>query len=305
MLIYNSLNNVSLTENTAVAVGFFDGMHIGHQKVVETALSYKKQGLKTCVFSFVVGQSSYRKERATHRILSMKDKAEFLRGMGVDYLISPNFDEFKNLMPFEFVRDILYTKLKTKVVCCGSDFRYGKDAAGNVSLLTGDCMNFGIKTEIVDSVNIDDTTASSTVIRGALQSGELELAAKVLGRPYHYTLTVIEGKKLGRKLGFPTINQCFPLDHVKPMDGVYVSVARVRGVDYPAVTSIGKNPTVDGKNIVSETHIIGVNEDLYGEDVTISIYKFLRPQYKFDSIEKLTKQIGKDIEKTKGMFGIK
>lgn len=305
MVIFNKLDNIYIPEKTAIAIGFFDGMHIGHQKVVNTALSYQKSGYKTCVFSFTVGNTSYSKERTSLKILSIKDKTAYLESIGVDYFINPDFSEFKHLNPYEFVETILYGSLNAKIVCCGFDFRYGTLASGNTSTLINDCDSLGIKTEIVESVNIDGYVASSTVIRQAILAGDMELAATILGRPYYYSLPVVEGKKLGRTLGFPTINQRFPDDQVKPVDGVYASTSTINGVLYYSVTSIGKNPTVGGESTVSETHIMEIDKNLYGKDVTISLHSKLRPQYKFANIDELTNQIRQDIISTKSIFHIK
>lgn len=302
MVTFNSLKEISISEKTAVAIGFFDGIHKGHQKVINTALEYKKKGCKVCVFSFSISQNGYNKERTNLKILSIQDKTDFLESMGVDYFVNPDFSEIKELSPYEYVRDILYKKLNTQVVCCGFDFHYGKMASGNTKTLEHDCTDFGITVNVVDSVNIEGLVASSTVIRKAILHGDMDTAANILGRSYYYTLPVIQGKKLGRTLGFPTINQCFTSEQAEPPSGVYASTAKIDGTNYHAVTSIGKNPTVGGKNTVSETYIMGMNRDLYGKNVTISLCKFLRPQYKFESIEKLSEQISEDVESSKKFF---
>lgn len=282
-----------------MAIGFFDGMHLGHQKVVNTALSYKNKGYKTCVFSFTINNHDKTNRRSNLSIMSQQDKTDMLSDMGIGYYINPPFDEFKELSPTEFVTDILYKKLNTKAVCCGYDFRYGKNAMGNVDTLKIDCEKLGIDVNIVSAVDIDDHVASSTSIRAALLNGDIDTATKILGRYYSYSLTVVEGKKLGRTLGFPTVNQCFPDEQIKPMNGVYVSISTVDGKKYGSVTSIGKNPTVGGESTVSETHIFDVNQDLYGKQVRVELVKLLRLQYKFDSLGQLTNQVMEDIQNSK------
>ena len=197
--------------------------------------------------------------------------------------------------PEQFVQEILIQKLRASHVCCGRDFRFGRKAAAGITELAALCKPFGVVVDPIEDVIVDGQRVSSTWIRSLLGQGNVKKAAALLGRPFGYDFQVTEGKHLGRKLDFPTINQPIPPQFVTPCKGVYASAAYVQGHWRPAVTNVGLRPTVEHSNALnSETYICGFSGNLYGKRVPVRLMEFLRPEQKFDSIETLRRQICKD-----------
>jgi len=294
-----------LAAPTAVAVGFFDGVHLGHQEVMRKALAYKGQGLRACVFSFTTSGSAPTSGKASAKILDMDEKQRLCREMGVDVLVIPEFGEFCGVEPEDFVNGILHKKLGARVVSCGSDFRYGKGATGNIHALKKQSKALGIGVEVSDAVLYQGKPISSTRIRRCLAQGDIPGVEAMLGRCYSYSASVMEGKRLGRELGFPTLNQYYKEDQAVPRFGVYASFGVVEGRLIPAVTSIGDNPTVGVDRPVCETHLIGADENLYGCQVRVGLLAYLRELQRFESLEALVAQIKLDVIQAEEIFGSK
>lgn len=276
---------------TAIALGCFDGIHLGHQAVIEKLHDPLADGLDKCVFSF--SDDIPFKSGAAH-IASFDDKCEILSGMGVAELILPSFDSMKEYTPELFFHEILLNRLDAKLVVCGDNYRFGKNAAGDSSLLRHFCRESGTECLVVPSVCYEGKSISSSRIREALGNGDVQAAASMLGRHFSYCLEVVHGCELGRQLGTPTINQFFPGEFLIPAYGVYASVTEVDGVRYPSVTNIGVKPTVGSSGPLSETWIIGYRGDLYGRRIRVSLIEYMRGECKFDSIEQLKEAIHRD-----------
>lgn len=299
------MDNNNINGKTAVALGMFDGVHLGHIEVIKSALSQQENGLVPAAFTFrVLG-----KEPADGFILPYQMKFSLLKAAGIKTVYSSDFDSVRGLSAEAFVEDILCTKMNCGHVTCGWNFKFSRNAGANADDLKLICERKGVGLKIIPPVSVDFTgkhsPVSSTKIREAIRDGEIELANKMLGRELAYELEVLEGEKLGRLLGAPTINQIIPNGCVLPKFGVYGSVVTIDGNDYTSVTNIGIKPTVDGGNSeklpakfapIMETHIPGFNTDVYGQTVTVSLCKFIREERKFDSIEELKRQIQLDIE---------
>ncbi len=292
MNIYTNVEQLNITSPTSVALGTFDGVHKGHQRVINATLN---AGLSPVVFSVNRPYSDQ-----YPRLTTDEAREKILENMGVDTFALISFKEIYNLSPFEFVRDILVMKLNVKHISCGFNFRFGKGAEGNVETLFEICKDFGIELTICEPVIYEDLPISSSRIRSAIEDGNIECATEMLGHAFTYDFVVEGGDRLGRKLGSPTINQYFPMDFVVPKIGVYAAVVDVNGQKYPAVCNIGIRPTVSsGTAPRSETFILEFSGDLYGKNIPVSLVEYLRPETKFEGLDALKNAIFKDVEASK------
>ena len=276
---------------SSIALGCFDGIHPGHRAVLEQALAGKRDGLSPGVFTFGTPERMLPPVKHADELMSLRMKQNMLETMGFDWLTVAAFEPLRNLSPEEFVRDILRNVLNAKRVCCGFNYRFGKNGIGDATLLRSLGETYGIEVCVSDAVEIAGAPVSSTRIRQAIAAGDMEQAEMLLGQPFTIDFVVVHGRQLGRKLGTPTINQEFPAQFVLPRFGVYASCATVDGVRYPAVTNAGMKPTVLAERPLAETFLDGFSGDLYGKNVEVEFLQFMRPEQKFDSIAELQKQI--------------
>lgn len=286
---------------SAVALGTFDGLHKGHTAVINSALAFKAQGLTPCVLLFDKHPQLVLTGKAPVAILPESLRLKELDAMGVRHFTIP-FEEVRNLTATAFLEDVLMKRLHAKAVCCGYDYRFGHDGAGDADLLKTLCEERNLACKVTHAITYDSLPISSTRIRTAIENGDLETANAMLGRAFSYNFEVVGGKKLGRQLGIPTINQNFPEGFVIPKYGVYISGAIVDGARYTAVTDIGFRPTFNGSSLRSETCIMDFSGDLYGRRIEVELVKYLRPERKFESPQALSEQIRRDIQDAKEYF---
>ena len=280
-------------KKTAVALGMFDGVHLGHVEVINSALRQKE--LTPAVFTFRVLNTKNKS------IIPYQMKFALLKAAGIKTIYSSDFDSIRDLSAREFVKQILVEKMNCGHVSCGWNFTFSKNAAADANELKQICDEYGIEVCIIPPVTLasedGDFAISSTRIREAIQNGDIALANKMLGHDLTYDLEVVEGAKLGRKLGAPTINQILPEDCILPKFGVYKSRVLVDVIHYTAITNIGTKPTVNSGNTpLIESHIPGFNMELYGQSVTVSLQEFIREEKKFNSLEELKAQIHLDVK---------
>lgn len=281
-------------EKTAVALGYFDGLHLGHVGVIAAALL--QTNLRPAVFTFNC-DTTLPKFCNPEDIISFENKCELLDKIGVEYLFAPDFAEVCKFSDEDFVRQILKERLNAGFACCGRNFRFGLGGRGTPERLRELGQKCGISVEIVEDICLDGELINSTHIRELIRRGEIEQANRLLGYELWFKLPVIHGNELARELNFPTINQIIPKTNIIPRFGVYQSYAEVHGHHYRAVTNIGIRPTVvSGGETVMETHILNFDGNLYGEKIAVSLCKFIRPERKFSGIEELRSQILKDIQ---------
>ena len=284
-------------KKTAVAIGFFDGLHLGHIEVIKKTL--ERQGLSSVVFTFS-DKTLLPKFTVGENIINYQLKQELLAKVGIDYIFAPDFDLVKNLSPEDFVDDILIKHLNASFVTCGYDFHFAKGGKSNSEKLKEICEKRGIEIEIVPPVRLDGEIVSSTAIRAMIKSGELEKANALLGYELTYVLPVIHGNKIGRTMGFPTINQIIPHGNIVPKNGVYKSWVQLDGINYASITNIGVKPTIKlqaGEIVrepVMETHIIGFDADLYGLRVRVVLRSYMRPEREFSGLDELRQQLEAD-----------
>lgn len=297
MQIYHSVADCQPCGRGAVALGFFDGLHIGHAAVVSRTLSYQQEGLCPCVFTFTMDGGHPAAKSSANALTTERQKEQLLESWGVRLVLCPDFSEFHAMEPESFVDEILVRRLNANAACCGEDFRFGKKAAGDVGQLAALCQARGIRLDVVPPVTFEGERVSSTRIRSLLGEGRVADANRMLGRAFGYDFTVVRGKQLGRKLDSPTINQRLPDGFVPLRHGVYASVSFAGGAWHPSVTNIGLRPTVEDTTAVnSETYICGFSGDLYGASVEVRLLAFLRPEQRFPSVEALRARIHADAE---------
>mgnify|MGYP002625078834 CR=1 FL=1 len=296
------------TKKTAAALGFFDGLHIGHKAVIRTAAAAgQRLGISVSVLTFR-GFPDLPKfgGRRDMCLMTYEDKKELLSVWGADNVFAYEFADIRNMSPEEFFEDIVIRKMNAAFVCCGGDFRFGKGGRGDVALLSGLCERHGTGFEIVPpEKDRSGVPISSSHIRELIRDGNVSEAFRQLGQWYSLTLPVQHGRELGRTMGFPTINQVIPDYMVHPKRGVYASLVEVPGetAEFPAITDIGIKPTVDSNGSeVMETHIIGYTGDLYGKTVRVKLHKFIRPEQKFSSLDDLQKQLISDKNTAQNIF---
>lgn len=280
----------------AVACGYFDGLHIGHAAVIGRAVRRAREaGLCAGVFTFTRSGGSPARKTGAGEIITEADKYAILDEWGVGRVLAPDFAEFHDLEPEAFFDEVLVRRMGARVICCGADFRFGRAAAGDAALLEKLCVSRGVELDIVPEVLCGGVRVSSTRIRELLAAGDVKTAGALLGRAFGYRFTVVHGKRLGRTIDSPTINQRFPESFVRLRHGVYAAVARVDGALRPAVANIGLRPTVEQTDAVnSETYIIGFSGDLYGQEIEVRLLEFLRDEQRFPSIDALRARIQAD-----------
>ncbi len=290
---------------TVVTLGNFDGVHMGHRKLIETATEYaKKENLKSVVFTFSPHPMFIFGNRENCAlIMSPKEKEMTIKAMGVDTYIEYPFDrEFASMSPEDFAVEIVFKKLKCKVLVVGYDYRFGKMNKGDSYLLEKLGKEYGVKTVFVPKVIYENERVSSTKIRECLVNRDVEGANRRLTIPYHIYGRVSEGKKLGRKLGFPTVNILAHEDKLFPPNGVYATVTLYAGELYYGMTNVGYNPTVNGKHKTVETNLFGFDRVIYGENILTFFFKWLRDEQKFPGVDALREQLSCDIVHTKEYF---
>lgn len=274
----------------SVVLGNFDGLHIGHKELIRQA---KCSDTKCCVFTFRENPFG------SPRIIGIEKKLELIKAMGVDYACVYDFREIKDMSYVSFIDTVLIEKLSCVRAVCGFNFRFGKGAEGDCHKLKAYMESLGREAVICDAVVYEGDTVSSSRIRACLSEGDIPAANAMLGRPYSVDYHVTHGNKIGRSLGFPTINQAYDGVSVKLPYGVYICSCMGR----PAITNFGVRPTVTDKNEpFFETFILDYDGDLYGEDIRVEFHLMIRPEKKFSTYEELSRQIAFDVETTKEFF---
>jgi len=298
--IIRSITAFNSSEKTIVTIGTFDGIHIGHQKILKDLIkTAKKEGKKSVLLTFFPHpRMVLQKDNKILLLNTIEEKSGLLEKMGLDYLIIHPFSkEFSRLTALDFVRDILVNKLNTSRLIIGYDHHFGKNREGNIHQLKEYSLLYDFKVEEIPAQDIDDVSVSSTKIRTALKEGNLKTANNYLG--YHYMLngTVVSGKKLGGTIGFPTANLEIKEPYkLIPKTGVYIIKTHINTDLYTGIMNIGFNPTVLGKHQTIEAHLFDFNEDLYGKEIMIEFIYFLREEHKFKSVKELVVQLNIDKE---------
>jgi riboflavin kinase/FMN adenylyltransferase len=297
MIIIENTTEFQIEGRSAVAIGKFDGVHLGHRKLLEKMTAQKENGYLATVFTFDTSASAFfggeDKELTTKR-----EKRLLFEKLGIDILIEfPLNKKTAATEPETFVSKYLVEQMHAAYICAGTDLSFGRMGAGNYELLKRLSSFGGYRVELIDKVRIGDCEISSTRVRDAVRAGQMEAVTEMLGSPYSISGRVVHGKKLGRTLGMPTANLTPEPDKLLPPNGVYYSRVVLGDKTYRSISNIGCKPTVSDKRVMGvETYLYDFDGDIYDTDVSVELLKFIRPEMKFDSVESLRAQMEKDIE---------
>lgn len=292
-----------MKEKTIYALGFFDGVHIGHMALLTACRRLADEyGCKAAAVTFSSHPDTLVLGKTPELINTIEDRVQLLRQAGMDDVIVLPFD--KNMMscPWENFLHLLVESYGAAGLVCGHDFRFGNGGKGNATLLSTYCEARNMPCIVVPEQKLEGITVSSTHIRKLLEEGKLEEANRFLGHPHILSGTVVSGRKLGRTLGIPTANLALPDGAVKLPNGVYACKAWVEGSTWLAVTNIGNRPTVGGHRTTVEPWLLDFSGDLYGKQLTLSFYAFLRPEQKFPDLAALKAEITKNAEECRKFF---
>lgn len=295
MQIFTELNN---NPDLSLALGYFDGVHRGHQKVIKSAVDFARQnGNKSAVITFKDHPCCYFYGVCPKYILTREDRLKHLEVLGVDFVYILDFDaDLCKLSASDYLKNVLIANFAPKSISTGFNHYFGAKKSGDADLLTGMQAVYAYKYFEIPPQKLDGATISSTAIRTALSSGEIEAANRMLG--YNFTISgkVVEGQQLGRKIGFRTANLLYPPELIDLPFGVYSVIVHYQGEQYKGITNFGIRPTVsDNQKCSLETHILDFNEDIYGQEISVEFLRMIRPEKKFASVEELKTQIEHDI----------
>lgn len=300
MEIIHSIFDFKPTQKSIVTIGTFDGVHIGHQKIIQELIDEAKASNKKSVLLtfFPHPRMVLQKDVSIKLINTIDERGKHLENLGLDYLIIHPFSkEFSRLTALDFVRDILVNQLNTSKLIIGYDHHFGKNREGNIEQLTEYSHLYDFTVQEILAQDIDEVSVSSTKIRKALASGELKTANKYLGYPFSITGVVVNGKQLGGKIGFPTANIDIAETYkLVPKTGVYVVKSTINNNTVFGMMNIGNRPTVNGEHQTIEVHFFDFNQDLYQKELTIELLYFLRDEHKFNSVDDLIIQLKTDKE---------
>ncbi|MGH8094648.1 MAG: bifunctional riboflavin kinase/FAD synthetase [Chthoniobacterales bacterium] len=289
-----------------LAIGVFDGVHVGHQAVVSTAARHAAEAGGTAVVATFDPHPAkiLRPGKSPRLLTATQHKIGLIRDLGVSHLLVLKFDrELASTSPDDFVRQLVVASRPLREICVGQEWSFGKDRAGNLALLKKLGVELGFNVVGVEPVTLGGTVISSTAIRGAVETGDFATARQMLGRDYTILGTVEEGKHLGRSLGFPTANLSAHSEQFPP-NGVYAAEGLLDGKTVRGVVNLGLRPTIEegAAQRVLEFHLFDFERDLYGEDVELRFLQYLRPERKFENLAALREQIARDVAEARSIF---
>ncbi len=298
MQIITNMNRLQLNDNSAVAIGKFDGIHLGHQKLLSEIVAKKKEGMKAVVFTFNPSPSVLFSKIKEKELTSIEEKREIFEKLGIDVLIEFPLTYETAATPKEvFVEEFLVKKLRAKFIAAGTDLSFAKNGEGNSAYLIEKSKEFHFDVKIIDKIMFQNEVISSTAVRQAILAGDVKKASNMLGSPYKVQGIVEKGRQLGRTIGFPTVNLLPKEEKLLPPNGVYKTEVLVDGKRYEAITNVGCKPTVtESKQILIESYLYDFEEVIYGEKIEVCFQNFMRKEKKFDSLLGLKEQLQKDLE---------
>ena len=276
---------------TAVALGYFDGVHTAHQKILVAAKD-NPHGYLPVVFTFAEMSKSI-----DGRLTTKEEKHRLFRQSGMEILVNADFKSLCDKSAEEFVKEVLSENLCAKAVCCGYNYRFGKGAAADVNTLRTLCKKEGIEVIVIDEITMDNTEVSSSTIKSLLKKGDVKEAAALLGRPYSISGEIIHGNALGRTISTPTLNIRADESKLLPRFGVYAALVKMQERTFRSVANIGLKPTVGSDIPTVEAYLLGENGDFYGEEAELSLVEFIRDEQKFESLDALKSQILSDTQR--------
>lgn len=286
-----------LEKDTAVAIGKFDGVHLGHRRLLEEIIAKKKDGLAACVFTFDPAPAILFGLSDGKELTTREEKRRLFERLGIDILIEfPLTKETAATEPERFVSEILAKQMNTRFVAAGEDLSFGKNGAGNALLLEKMAPQLGFCVKTIEKIEVDGIEVSSTYIRKLVEEGRMEEAESMLGMPYTLVGTVEHGNHIGHTLGFPTVNLLPSAGKLLPPNGVYYAAVRYYGRVYKAISNLGTKPTVSEEKVMGvESYLYDFDQDIYGQEIEVALKSFRRPERKFSSLEELKTQLDLDI----------
>ena len=303
-----SMRRIAPPRAAVLCLGNFDGIHLGHKRLIEETLerkrklSAKREGIVSGAWFFETPPSEILAGKPVPQIMTLDEKIEKFAKLGLDCVYLADFAAMRTLPPAEFVEDVLKKECNCIFAVCGFNYHFAHKGEGDATALKT-LMNGNA--HIVDCFSVDGVAVSSSRIRSLLQEGDVSGASKLLGGEFSLSAPVLHGKKLGREMGIPTINQVFPHTAVIPKNGIYVTSTAIDGILYPSVSNIGVRPSVERNGGVNcETHVIGFDGDLYGKTLTVSFKARIRDEQTFPNLPALIDRIRQDVEETKKYYGI-
>lgn len=300
MQIISGTSEFELTGPCAVVIGKFDGLHRGHRLLLEQILDAKKEGLKSVVFTFDPSPAAFFSKKVVKGLTTREEKRRFFRQLAVDVLVEfPLNERTASTAPEQFITEILQKRMHAALVVAGSDLSFGDGGRGDCALLKRFEKQCGYRVRILDKVYEDKEAISSTRVRAAVEAGRMEEACRLLGSPYAVMGPVLHGRRIGRTLGFPTVNQMPPADKLLPPNGVYFSEVECCHGIFVGVTNVGTKPTVEkgmDPPVLVETYLYDFEQDIYDTFITVRLLHFHRPEQKFEGLEALRAQLERDVE---------
>ena len=298
MRIVTDLDQFHTRSRTAVAIGKFDGVHLGHRHLLREVLQRKEQGLRACVLTFDPLPEVFFGVAGGGTLSTREEKRRLFDRIGIDLLVELPFNQkTASTDPKVFVKDFLCGKLHAGMVVAGPDLSFGDQGRGDFALLREMAPKYGFTAVEIEKEMHGTEAISSTMIRNLVREGRMEEAAECLGEPYRILGTVLHGNAVGRTIGIPTVNQIPETDKLLPPRGVYYSLAEVDGKQYPGMTNIGVKPTVtDSGAMAVETHLYDYTGDLYGRVLAVSLLTYRRPEMRFSGIDELRATMEADLE---------
>lgn len=323
MQIIDSMEQLYIEEGTAVAIGKFDGIHLGHKALLREITDAKKNGLKAAVFTFyplpavVFGQrengTSEKLPETSGKIPSQfqslstrEEKRNYLERAGIDYLVEyPLNLTTAAIEPADYITSILVERMHAKLIVAGPDLSFGNQGKGNFALLRQYAEKYHFEARMIEKVGVGGRDISSSRVREAVERGDMKTARECLGGWYHVEGIVRHGTEIGRTLGFPTLNLVPEKEKLLPPFGVYYSLVEIESKQYPAVTNIGRKPTVhDGEDVTVETYVFHYQGQAYGLPVRVELMEYARPERKFSGKDELMGQIAEDVKRAEKYFNI-
>lgn len=300
MKTFHSINDYKPTTKSIVTIGTFDGVHLGHKKILEKVIHNASLcNCESLILTFFPHPRMILQDLSVVKLLNtVEEKSELLENLGIDNLIIHPFDyEFSRLTAEEFVKTVLVDKFKVQKIIIGHDHRFGRNRTADINDLILFGKEFGFEVEQITAEEINDIAISSTKIRTAIQEGNITIANNYLGYKYFFSGNIVKGKQLGRTIGFPTANIVIEDIHkLIPKNGVYVVKVFLETIFYHGVMNIGTRPTINGDDQTIEVHLFDFNEDIYDKKIKVEVHEFIRDERKFESFEALKIQIQEDKE---------
>ena len=293
-----------IREPSCVAIGKFDGIHIGHRTLIKRVMEAGKEGLKTVIFTFSPSPQEFFSDERIPELMTASEKRKAFEEAGIDVLWEFPMNRFTAAMdPVDFIKDILVERLHAKLIVAGDDISFGCRGAGDAKLLARYAKEYDYEVNLIDKICLFGKTVSSTYVRNEVRTGHMEDVTSLLGKPYSFRGKVLHGKKLGRKLQMPTVNLIPEEGKLFPPFGVYYAYVSVDETIYCGIANIGRKPTVNDSEAVGvETYLYDFEGNLYGKEIEVSLLSYKRPEKRFESVEALAEQLVKDREDGRSYF---